>query len=160
MVVGVVVTSVAAWLPARRAAKVAPIEALRESSLEAAGASRRRVVLGCRHRRRGRAFTAQGCRAPVVGVVGLGALAVFVGVVMLGPVIARRFAQVAGWPLRRVRGDRRAHSPGRTPCATPAARRQPSSALMIGVASGRVHHRVRGVGEGVDVDIGRPGDEE
>jgi putative ABC transport system permease protein len=45
-VVGLVVTVVSAWLPARRAAKIAPIAALREVDMDRAGASVTRAVVG------------------------------------------------------------------------------------------------------------------
>ncbi len=132
-VVGLIVTSVAAWAPARRAARVAPIESLRESSLEVPARSRRRIVLGFVTVVAGVAFTAQGLSGAGAGVVSIGALAVFAGVVMLAPAIARGFAQVAGWPLRRFRGAAGSlarENAMRNPRRTAAT----SSALMIGVA--------------------------
>ena len=44
--VGVVVTVVAAYLPARKAAKVAPIEALRDAAVDRSSSSKRRAALG------------------------------------------------------------------------------------------------------------------
>ena len=65
--------------------------------------------------------------------IGLGALAVFAGVVVLGPVVGPRFVRIVGAPVAAFRGmtgvlarDNAARNPKRT-AAT-------ASALMIGVA--------------------------
>jgi putative ABC transport system permease protein len=133
MVTGIVVTVAAAWLPARRAAKVAPIEALRDTALDTSAQSRRRVLFGVATGVVGGILIAQGLSGAGVKAVGLGALAVFVGVVMLGPTIARRFSRIVGWPLPRVRGvagTLARENATRNPRRTAAT----SSALMIGVA--------------------------
>ena len=46
MVVGTVVTVLAAYLPARRASKVAPVAAMRDVAVDSSGHSRRRAVIG------------------------------------------------------------------------------------------------------------------
>jgi len=76
---------------------------------------------------------AHGLSGAGVKDVGLGALAVFVGVAMLGPTISRRFSRIVGWPLPRVRGvagTLARENAMRNPRRTAAT----SSALMIGVA--------------------------
>jgi putative ABC transport system permease protein len=133
MLTGIVVTVAAAWLPARRAAKVAPIEALRDSALDTSAHSKRRVLFGVAGGVVGGVLIAHGLSGAGVKAVGLGALAVFVGVVMLGPAMARRFSRVVGWPLPRVRGvsgTLARENAMRNPRRTAAT----SSALMIGVA--------------------------
>jgi putative ABC transport system permease protein len=132
MIVGVAVTFLAAWLPARKAAKVAPIEALRDVAVEPRTSSKRRVALGVVTIAGGAYFIAQGLSGSGAGPVGLGALAVFVGVAALGPALARRFSLLAGWPLPKVRGmagtlarENAARNPRRTSAT--------ASALMIGV---------------------------
>jgi putative ABC transport system permease protein len=132
MLTGIVVTLAAAWLPARRAAKVAPIEALRDTAVDRTAHSKRRVVLGVLVGGGGAMFMAQGLSGAGAGAVGLGALGVFLGVALLGPVIARRFFRIVGWPLPRIRGmagTLARENATRNPRRTAAT----SSALMIGV---------------------------
>lgn len=132
MTVGVVVTVAAAYLPARKAGKVAPIEALRDVAVESNRGTRRRSVPGAVLVAGGAALMVQGLSGAGPSAVGLGGFAVFVGVAMLGPAIARPFARLAGWPVARLRGvtgvlarENAARNPRRT-AAT-------ASALMIGV---------------------------
>jgi putative ABC transport system permease protein len=132
MVVGIVVTVLAAYLPARKAAKVAPIEALRDVAVEPVRGSKRRAFFGVVVTATGAALIAQGLSGAGVGPVGLGALGVFVGVAMLGPVLARPFARLFGWPVEHARGmagtlarENAARNPKRTAST--------ASALMIGV---------------------------
>jgi putative ABC transport system permease protein len=133
MVIGTAVTVVAAWLPARRAAKVAPIEALRETAVDDSAHSRRRVVLGTVTGVVGAALLANGLAGAGASSVGFGAFAVFIGVAMLGPVIARQFAGITGAPLPRLRGmagTLARENAMRNPKRTSAT----ASALMIGIA--------------------------
>jgi putative ABC transport system permease protein len=134
MVVGTVVTVLAAYLPARRAAKVAPVAAMRDVEVDSSHTSRTRAVVGT-------VLTGVGAAAVVAGVsgdgaagpVGLGALAVFAGMVVLGPVVGGRFVRIVGTPVAKLRGmtgvlarDNAVRNPKRT-AAT-------ASALTIGVA--------------------------
>jgi putative ABC transport system permease protein len=133
MLVGIVVTYVAAWLPARKASKVAPIEALRENAHDTTASSKRRLVLGTLTLGLGALFMGQGLSGAGIGPVGLGAFGVLVGVSMLGPVIARRFVKVVGSPLPKVRGmagTLARENAMRNPRRTSAT----GSALMIGIA--------------------------
>ena len=134
MIVGIVVTVVAAYLPARKAAKVAPIEALRDVAVDTSASSKRRVVLGSVVTLRPVRVHRHGvCPAHKAGSVGLGAFAVFFGIAVLGPVIARPFARIVGSPLPRLRGmagTLARENATRNPRRTAAT----ASALMIGVA--------------------------
>ncbi len=132
-VVGIVVTLVAAYLPARKAAKVAPIEALRDAAIDRSAGSRRRAVIGTLLAAGAGYLVASGLGAHEVSQVGFGALAAFVALVVLGPVLARPLARGLGVLLPRFRGmpgtlarENASRNPRRTASA--------ASALMIGVA--------------------------
>ncbi len=133
LALGVVVTFVAALLPARRAARIAPIEALRAAATESRHLGRRTVIgtviaiLGA-----GALFTGLFADAGIE-LVGLGVFALFIGIAVLGPVIARPVGRALGAFLPRWRGmpgtlarENAVRNPRRT--ASTAA------ALMIGVA--------------------------
>ena len=132
MVLGVVVTVFAASNPARKAAKVKPIEALRDAGTDGDRNSGRRSVFGTLVVVGGAAMLIQGLGNAAVGLVGLGALTVFVGVAMLGPALARPFVRLFGWPVAKSRGmagvlarQNAARNPRRTSAT--------ASALMIGL---------------------------
>jgi len=132
-VVGVLVTVASALLPARRAARVAPVAALRSVAVERVGASRRRVVIGV-------VLAAVSGVAVVLGILGglvppvlLGALGALLGVATLAPVLARPVVRVLAAALPRlvgVRGLLARENAVRNPRRTAAT----ASALMIGVA--------------------------
>jgi putative ABC transport system permease protein len=134
LLVGSVVTLISAFVPARKASRVPPIAAMRDVATEGRPHSGRRILIGF-------GITALGVLSLFAGLfggagiqfVGLGALIVFIGVFVLGPVVARPLSELIGWPLPRLRGitgtlarDNAMRNPRRT-SATAAA-------LMIGVA--------------------------
>lgn len=130
---GTVVTAVAAYLPARRASKVAPVAAMRDVAVDRTGGSIRRAALGAVLTGVGVVASVSGARAGAAGPVGIGALALFAGVVALGPVVAPRFIRAAGRPLaglRGVAGELARENAARNPRRTAAT----ASALTIGVA--------------------------
>ena len=104
MLVGVVVTVISAAMPARRAAKVPPIAALRDVALDRSSASKRRTASGLLITGLGVAALLGGLNATDVKLVGIGAVAVFIGVSVLGPVLARPVAFVLGYPMAKLRG--------------------------------------------------------
>lgn len=132
MLVGTVVTVVAAYLPARRAAKVAPIAAMRDVAIEHSGRSTRRTVIGTAISAVGMLLMAAGLGGAGVPAVGLGAIVIFFGVAALGPVVARPVSRILGAPLpvlRGMTGTIARENATRNPKRTSAT----ASALMIGV---------------------------
>ena len=135
LVAGIGVTTVSAIFPAWRAARVPPLAALRDVALDTSGRSRVRLIAGILIVVGGIASLFRGLfgdSGSALANVGLGAIAVFLGVAVLGPVIARPVSRFLGSPLPRLRGmtgtlarENAVRNPKRT--ATTAA------ALMIGV---------------------------
>jgi putative ABC transport system permease protein len=135
MVTGVAITLIAAVVPAFRASRVAPLAALRDVAVDRSGASVVRAVAGT-------AITGLGAAAMVLAtevgdepllIAGLGALATFVGVVLLGPVVARVAAGVIGTPVAMARGTT-GRLARRNAMRNPKRTAGTASALMIGTA--------------------------
>ncbi len=129
--VGVVVTVLSAVAPSRTASRVPPIAALRGLSIETVGSARRRLSLGAATIATGVGLLLLGLAGQQVGFVGLGAVATFVGTVLLGPVLVRPAARVLGLPLAvtGVSGDLAVQNASRNPKRTART----ASSLMIGV---------------------------
>ena len=132
--VGVGVTVFSAIVPARRAVRIAPVAALVEDSGdEGDTVRRRRVTAGTAVAILGLAAVLAGLVTPTIGLVGLGAVLVFVAVAMLVPVVARPLSSVLGRPLASLLG-----TPGRlgreNSMRNPRRTAQTSAALMIGLA--------------------------
>jgi putative ABC transport system permease protein len=104
MAVGVLVTVFSAAMPARRAAKVPPVAALRDVAVDRSGASKRRTVTGLIIGGLGVAALLGGLSATDVKLVGVGAIGVFIGVSVLGPVLARPVSFALGYPMAKLRG--------------------------------------------------------
>lgn len=134
VVVGLFVSIASAVLPARRAAKVPPIAAMRDVAVDRSNRSRRRVVNGAVVTALGAAAMGAGLFGGAgIAMVGLGAVMVFVGIAVLGPVLARPISRVIGAPLPRLKGmsgTLATQNAMRNPKRTAAT----ASALMIGVA--------------------------
>ena len=135
IVTGMVIAVTSAYLPARRASKVPPLAAMREVAVDRSAVSRRRKVAGPIILGLGVALLLAGLfgsgnRLPKVG---FGVLGIFVGVAVLGPVLASPVARVLGAPIARLRGmpgvlarENALRNPNRTSST--------AAALMIGVA--------------------------
>jgi putative ABC transport system permease protein len=135
LLAGLLVTVAVSIVPAVRAARVAPLEALRDSAV-AAGPPRRRTVAGLAMVAAGLAAVLAGLTGSgngVLTVVGLGAVVLSSGFVVLGPAVARPVTAVLGRPLaawRGVTGTLAGRNAQRNPRRTAAA----ATALAIGVA--------------------------
>lgn len=137
VVVGLVVTMGAALLPAIRATRVAPIEALRDASVERSGASWIRAGIGIAVLALGGlAISPAFGKNPTQGqlpAVGIGLFLAVVGVLLLGPAMAGPLARLVGAPLPAVKGvtgQLARQNAVRSPRRTAAT----ASALIIGVA--------------------------
>lgn len=137
-VVGIVATLVSAVGPARKAARVAPIAALRDGATAGAVSGRLRLVIGGLLTAAGLAagaaglFSASTVTSVLVLLVG-GAIGVFIGITMLSPLVAVPVINMLGWPLRRILGSSghlAAQNAGRNPQRTATT----AAALMIGLA--------------------------
>jgi putative ABC transport system permease protein len=133
LVVGVGVTVVSAVSPARRAVRIPPVAALVDHQDERTESSRRRIVVGSILAVVGVVVLVVGLEKPAIQLVGLGAVAGFIGIGMLAPVVARPMSSVLGRPLAAILGisgklgrENSMRSPRRTA--------QTSSALMVGLA--------------------------
>ena len=104
LIAGVVVTVFAAWLPARRAGRVPPLAAMRDTALDTAGNLRRRVLIGLGLVALGAIGLVAAMNDAPVEVLGLGVLGVFAGILVLGPAIARPVALFIGVPVAKLRG--------------------------------------------------------
>jgi putative ABC transport system permease protein len=131
-VVGLAVTVLAAFLPALRASRVAPIAALREPQLDESGRSRRRAFAGV-------ALLVLGALGMVAGVSGKsgglaigGLAALLIGVVTAGPLLVAGLARAVSGLLRRLAGPPGLLS-GRALARNPRRSAATADVLMIGV---------------------------
>jgi putative ABC transport system permease protein len=132
IVTGLLVTVSSAYVPARRASKVPPLAAMRDVDVDVSGRSLVRLVAGLLATALGVAAVIAGVVTAQVEAVGIGVALAFVGVLLLGPALARPVSRLTGAPLARLRGvtGRLAReNAGRNPKRTSAT----AQALMIGV---------------------------
>lgn len=136
--VGIGVTLASAIGPARKASRVPPMAALRDGETAGDVSGRLRFALGAALTAAGMGlgavglFVATGVWAIVAALAG-GAIAVFVGVTMLSPLVAVPVTRALGWPSARLAGTSGVlaqHNAGRNPHRTATT----AAALMIGLA--------------------------
>ncbi|MGH2774048.1 MAG: ABC transporter permease [Actinomycetota bacterium] len=136
LTVGVLVTLISAIGPARRAARISPMAALRESSPQQATFSRRRLLVGVAVTLIGAAILGAGLFGSLdnaVSYVGLGAAVIFFGVATLSPLFAEPLARAIGSPIEallNVPGKLARQNSRRNPKRTAST----AAALMIGLA--------------------------
>lgn len=131
--VGVIVTVVAAYVPARRASRIPPVAAMRDDVAMPQRSLRIRLVAGSVVTLAGAVLSGLGLGGGPLAMLGAGAALVFLGIALLAPVISRPVVRVLGAAYPRL-----FRMPGRL--ATKNAQRNPrrtaatASALMIGLA--------------------------
>ena len=133
--VGVLTTLVASMAPALKASRVAPLAALRDVAIDRSATSKVRAVAGLIVAALGAVVvvTATTAEDGAVARAGLGALAMLVGFVILGPVVARPSAAVLGAGASVTRGftGRLAR---RNAMRNPRRIASSAAALMVGTA--------------------------
>ena len=132
LLVGTLVTIVAAIAPARRATRILPVEALHDAAIGAYRFSYRRLVAGL-------VISGAGIGALLAGLfagapamfIALGVVAVILGVGALAPLVARPLARIVGAPLsaRGVPGELALQNAMRNPKRTAST----AMALVIGL---------------------------
>jgi putative ABC transport system permease protein len=131
---GMIVTVVAAIFPALRASRIPPIAAMRDSSIDRSSTSPRRAVFGILISLVGLALLLLGLFGNSGLIyVGLGMAVVFIGVAVLGPMIAAPISGALGIPIQKfkgITGSIARENAMRNPKRTSAT----AAALMIGVA--------------------------
>ncbi len=138
LVVGVLTTVVAAWLPARRAARTSPMAALREAA--SAGperAGRVRAALGLLLCGLGGVALVAAAGAEDVGdggaYLGVGVLLTLVGAVVVGPLLAGVVVRGVGAVVLRLFGPV-GRMAGRNAVRNPRRTGATAAALMVGLA--------------------------
>jgi putative ABC transport system permease protein len=133
LIVGTVVTVVAAIGPARNAVRIAPVAALSERQAEDSISLRRLVFWGTGFTVAGVALLGAGLIKSAFAGVGAGAICLFIGAAMLAPAIARPLSGAIGRPLAGLLGE-----PGKLGRANsmrnPRRTAQTAAALMVGLA--------------------------
>lgn len=135
-VVGVLVTMFAAYLPARRAARIAPVAAMRDDVALPEGSIRRRLVVGVVLAIVGVTLLTTGLigeGSSGASQVGAGIFAILIAIALMSPVLAVPVLVVMGGAYRRLFGtvgQLATQNSLRNPRRTAAT----ASALMIGLA--------------------------
>jgi putative ABC transport system permease protein len=137
LAVGIIATMVSGFVPARRATRIEPVEAMRDAITPGAGRLRkRRIFTAAAVEVIGLAillfalFGDPGNASATASLLGFGAVLMMFGFALLAPTLVRPLSALVGRPLPGLTGH----------LATENARRQPqrtavtASALMIGVA--------------------------
>jgi putative ABC transport system permease protein len=134
--VGLGITLAAAVFPARKAAQVPPVTAMRQAAVDTPVRARARLVRGLAMTTAGAALIGAGLFARshhALQEVGVGGLVLFVGVAMLAPVLALPASRILGAPAATMAGIAGHLGRGnamRNPRRTSAT----AASLMIGVA--------------------------
>ena len=134
LLVGTVVATGSALLPAIRAGRTAPLAAMRDTAVEPGGSSRGRTLLGVVVACAGVTLTVLGATGgPSVALTAVGSVLSLAALIVLGPLAAGLAVRTLGAPLPRMRGvsgGLARRNAARNPRRTAAT----ATALMVGVA--------------------------
>jgi putative ABC transport system permease protein len=131
LLTGVVVTVAAAIIPARRAASVAPVDAMRSAAIESTSPTRRRKTAGAVLTTAGGLAFALGIVGASAPLVGLGAVILFLASIALGPMLVKPVASAVAVPMRRLGASGRLAAANST--RNPKRSAATAAALTIGV---------------------------
>lgn len=157
LVLGIGVTIVSSIMPARTAASISPMAALRDGATISDDNGRRRLVVGAAMLLFGMALGLFGLFGPslstlgLVVVLGAAGVAVFGGLTLTSPVIARPLTSFIGWPLGKLMGTAGSLATGNA-SRNPRRTATTAAALMIGLSLVTMGYVV---GESVKTSLGR-----
>src|SRR6478735_6361315 len=132
MLVGVIVTLLCAIVPAIRSGRIPPLAAMRDVSVDRAGVSRKRIVLGV-------LFLAVAAIGIAIGLsgttemLGVGVVGLFIALIALGPLIAAPISALAT-PVLRAIGGVMGSIAGRNAARNPKRIALTAGALGVGLA--------------------------
>ena len=133
VLVGTIITTLSAILPALRSGRVPPLAAIRETALDVVTGLTRRVIIGLVFMILGVVALVASINGAEVIFLGLGVLAVFAGVLVLGPAISKPVAMLLGKPVARLRGVTGAMSQ-QNAARNPKRTARTAAPVLIGVA--------------------------
>ena len=133
VLVGTIITTLSAILPALRSGRVPPLAAIRETALDVVTGMTRRIIIGLVFMILGVVALVASINGAEVIFLGLGVLAVFAGVLVLGPAISKPVAMLLGKPVAKLRGITGAMSQ-QNAARNPKRTARTAAPVLIGVA--------------------------
>lgn len=104
LIIGVIVTLIAGAFPARNAGRVPPVAAMRDSMSDVVTSRRSRIVFVIFALLVSAIAIGSVFAGANAGILGLGVVALFMGVLAAGPMTARPLAMFIGAPIKKLRG--------------------------------------------------------
>ena len=130
---GMITTLVAALAPALAAGRVPPVAAMADTAFEKVKSPRRRVLVALLGLVLGIGVIVAVLFGADATLLGVGVVLIFVGVLLLGPVLARPIARVLGAPVQRMRGITGSMARGNVQ-RNPKRTARTAAPVLIGVA--------------------------
>jgi putative ABC transport system permease protein len=132
LVSGTIITVLSSIVPSWRAGRTKPIAALRESAIDTTGTNKARAAIGLAGIVAGVLVMLLGVAISQFWVVILGPPALFLGILIGGPVLAAGFTTAVGWVLRPL-GGATTHLGVENTARNPRRAATTANALVIGV---------------------------